>query len=114
MRKSGAISSNTRSETWEFEVPNADKKLKAGMFAEMQLPLERPQPGILLPNSAFVTTQERLFVIWVKDNKTEWVYVKKGFALPGKTEALGSIQQGDKVVKNANEEIKDNSTIKTK
>ena len=50
----------------------------------------------------------------VKDNKTEWVYVKKGFALPGKTEALGSIQQGDKVVKNANEEIKDNSTIKTK
>ncbi|HTM93159.1 MAG TPA: efflux RND transporter periplasmic adaptor subunit [Flavisolibacter sp.] len=114
VRKSGSLSNNTRSETWEFEVLNKDKKLKAGMFAELQLPLQRPQQGIMLPNSAFVTTQERQFVIRVKDGKAEWVDVKKGSALPHKTEVLGSIQPGDKIVKNANEEIKDGSTIKTK
>ena len=114
VRKSGAIASNTRSETWEFEVPNKDKKLKAGMFAELQLPLDRPLEGIMLPNSAFVTTQERQFVIRVKDGKAEWVDVKKGFALTDRTEVLGSIQPGDKIIKNANEEIKDGSTIKTK
>lgn len=114
VRKSGALASNTRSETWEFEVVNKDKKLKSGMFAEMQLPLERSQQGILLPNSAFVTTQEKQFVIRVKNGKAEWVDVKKGFALPDKTEVLGPIQPGDTIVKNANEEIKDGSTIKVK
>jgi membrane fusion protein, multidrug efflux system len=114
VRKSGALSSNTRSETWEFEVINKDKKLKSGMFAEIQLPLQRSEQGIMLPNSAFVTTQERLFVIRVKDGKAEWVDVKKGFALPDKTEVLGSIQSGDKIVKIANEEIKDGSVIKIK
>lgn len=114
VRKSGALTSNTRSETWEFEVLNADKKLKSGMFAEMQLPLQRPQQGMLLPNSSFVTTQERLFVIRVKNGKAEWVDVKKGFALPDKTEVLGPIQPGDKIIKAANEEIKDGSTVKIK
>lgn len=112
VRKSGALSSNTRSETWEFEVTNKDKKLKSGMFAEIQLPLQRTEQGIMLPNSAFVTTQERLFVIRVKDGKAEWVDVKKGFALPDKTEVLGPIQPADKIVKIANEEIKDGSNIR--
>ena len=114
VRKSGALDNSTRSETWEFEITNADKKLKSGMFAEMQLPLERQQQGVLLPNSAFVTTQERQFVIRVNNGKAEWVDVKKGFALPDKTEVLGSVQPGDKIVKNANEEIKDGSAITTK
>jgi membrane fusion protein, multidrug efflux system len=114
VRKSGALSSNTRSETWEFEVTNKDKKLKSGMFAEIQLPLQRQEQGIMLPNSAFVTTQERLFVIRVKDRKAEWVDVKKGFALPDKTEVLGSIQPGDKIVKIANEEIKNGGAITIK
>jgi membrane fusion protein, multidrug efflux system len=114
VRKSGALSSNTRSETWEFEVINKDKKLKSGMFAEIQLPLQRAEQGIMLPNSAFVTTQERLFVIRVKDGKAEWVDVKKGFAVPDKTEVLGTIQPADKIVKIANEEIKDGSVIKIK
>jgi membrane fusion protein (multidrug efflux system) len=112
VRKSGALANNTRSETWEFEITNTDKKLKSGMFAEMKLPLERLQQGILLPNSAFVTTQEKQFVIRVNNDKAERVDVKKGFALPDKTEVLGPIQPGDKIIKNANEEIKSGSTIK--
>lgn len=114
VRKSGALASNTRSEIWEFEFDNTDKKLKSGMFAEMQLPLQRPQEGILLPNSAFVTTQERQFVIRVTNSKAEWIDVKKGFALTNKTEVLGSIKAGDVIIKNANEEIKDGSGVKIK
>ncbi len=114
VRKSGAINSTTRSETWEFEVPNTDKKLEAGMFAEIQLPMQRQQQGILLPNSAFVTTQERMFVIRVKNDKAEWVDVKKGFALLKETEVMGPIQPGDVIVKTATDEIKDGSTIAVK
>jgi len=114
VRKSGALSGSTRSEMWEFEVSNKDKKLKSGMFAELQLPLERQQQGIMLSNSAFVTTQERQFIIRANNGKAEWVDVKKGFALPDKTEVLGPISPGDKIIKTATEEIKDGSSIKTK
>ena len=114
VRKSGAINSTTRSEIWEFEVLNTDKKLIAGMFAEIQLPLARQQQGILLPNSAFVTTQERMFVIRVKNGKAEWVDIKKGFASQKETEVMGPIQPGDVIVKTATDEIKDGSSITVK
>jgi membrane fusion protein, multidrug efflux system len=89
-------------------------ELKSGMFAEIQLLLRKAEKGIMLPHSAFVTTQERLFVIRIKDGKAEWVDVKKGFATPDKAEVLGAIQPGDKIVRIANEEIKDGSSIRTK
>ncbi|MDB5023625.1 MAG: family efflux transporter, subunit [Mucilaginibacter sp.] len=113
-RKSDAIDPQTRSETWEFRFPNANGLLKPGMFAQIVLPVSRSKDGFMVPFKAVVTTQECKFVIRVENGKTKWVDVKTGFTNKDKTEIAGDLKAGDKVVAQANEELKEGIAVKVK
>jgi membrane fusion protein (multidrug efflux system) len=113
-RKSDAISSDTRSETWEFNFPNLKGALKPGMFAQVILMVDRPNPGFMVPYKTVVTTQERKFVVKLDNGKAKWVDVKTGFSGKDNVEIAGDLKEGDQLVKQANEEIKEGSTIKVK
>jgi RND family efflux transporter MFP subunit len=113
-RKSDAIDPQTRSEIWEFTFPNISGQLKPGMFAQIILPVSRPKDGFMVPYKAVVTTQERKFVIRVENGKTKWVDVKTGFTNKDKTEIAGDLKAGDKVVAQANEELKEGIVVKVK
>jgi membrane fusion protein (multidrug efflux system) len=113
-RKSDAIDPQTRSETWELTFPNANGLLKPGMFAQIVLPVSRPKDGFLVPFKAVVTTQERKFVIKVENGKTKWVDVKTGFTGKEKTEIAGDLKPGDQLVAQANEELKEGTTVQVK
>src|SRR3546814_13996815 len=43
-------------------VPNADGKLRPGMFGQLQLAASAPQPAVMVPDTAIVTVGARLFV----------------------------------------------------
>jgi len=113
-RKSDAIDPQTRSETWELTFPNPNGVLKAGMFAQIMLPVSRPKDGFLVPFKAVVTTQERKFVIKLVDGKTKWVDVKTGFTTKDKTEIAGDLKPGDQIIAQAHEEIKEGITVQVK
>jgi membrane fusion protein (multidrug efflux system) len=113
-RKSDAIDPQTRSEIWEFTFSNSKGLLKSGMFAQIILPVSRPKDGFLVPFKAVVTTQERKFVIKVENGKTKWVDVKTGFTNKEKTEIAGDLKEGNQVVAQANEELKEGTTIQIK
>lgn len=113
-RKSDAISADTRSETWEFDFPNQNGLLKPGMFAQVTLSVDRPYQGFTVPYKAVVTTQERKFVVKVSNGTAHWVDVKTGFTAKDKIEIAGDLTAGDKIVKQANEEMKDGSPLKVK
>jgi RND family efflux transporter MFP subunit len=113
-RKSEAISSDTRSETWEFSFPNQKKQLKPGMFAQITLNVDRPDPGFTVPYKAVVTTQERKFVVKLVNGKANWVDVKTGFTGKEKVEITGELKDGDKLVKQANEEMKEGTILPVK
>ncbi|WP_170982937.1 efflux RND transporter periplasmic adaptor subunit [Dyadobacter frigoris] len=106
VRKSENIDNATRSEIWEFEVLNPDKLLKAGMYADARLVVQRSQPGVTLPSSAIVTTLEKKFAIKIKQGKTEWIDINQGLNLGDKIEVFGNIMPGDTLVLKANEELK--------
>jgi membrane fusion protein (multidrug efflux system) len=110
-RKSDAIDPQTRSETWELTFPNANGLLKPGMFAQIVLPVSRPKDGFMFPFKAVVTTQERKFVIRVENGKTKWVDVKTRFTGKEKTEIAGDLKPGDQLVAQANEELKEGTTV---
>ncbi|TWF42283.1 RND family efflux transporter MFP subunit [Chitinophaga polysaccharea] len=109
-RKSETIDPNTRTELWEFKVDNNDHRLKAGVFCYVKIPLERNTPSFVVPFSSVATTQEKKFVIRVKDGKAEWVDVRQGMTVDAGVEVFGNITSGDTLLKKATDERKPGST----
>ncbi len=98
----------------EFDVNNAARELKSGMYAEVTLPVERSAKTMFVPTTSVVSSSEKMFVIRVRDNRAQWVSVQKGNVVDSLVEVFGSVQQGEPIVKIASEEIRDGQAIKTK
>jgi membrane fusion protein (multidrug efflux system) len=111
VRKAGSIDNATRSEVWEFEVPNPNRELKAGSYADVKLHLLRSQPSLVVPASAIVTTLEKKFVIKVSNNTTRWVDIRTGFNIGDKQEVFGDLAAGDTIVLRGNEELKADTKV---
>lgn len=113
-RLAGALDSRLRSQRIEMDVTNANKRLLPGMVANVMIPLSTKDSTFILPKSAVVSSQERVFVIKVVNNKAEWVDVKKGREADGKVEVYGELNANDLIVKTGSEEIRDGSTVNVK
>ncbi len=105
-RKSNQIDEKTRTELWEFDVVNESKELKSGMYANASFNLQRSETSFVVPYSAVVTNQEKSFVIRVRDGKTEWVDVRSGISMKDKVEIFADLQEGEKLVSKASDELK--------
>ena len=110
-RSSGSLNMKYRSEAIEVDVNNTDRLLKPGMYAEVQLPVIRNTASLIVPRSAIITSTEKRYVITVQNNKAHWVDITEGNSRNDSTEIFGNLQWHDKVIVNANDEIKDGTTI---
>jgi membrane fusion protein, multidrug efflux system len=113
-RLAGALDTKLRSEQVEMDVYNTNKNLLPHMFAEVDIPLPSRDSTFILPKTAVVTSTEKVFIIKIVNNHTQWVNVKKGLSAGNQIEVYGDIKEGDQVVKDASEEIRDGSPIKVK
>ncbi|WP_144915604.1 efflux RND transporter periplasmic adaptor subunit [Mucilaginibacter frigoritolerans] len=113
-RLAGALDTKLRSEQVEMDVYNTNKDLLPHMFAEVDIPLPSRDSAFIVPKTAVVTSTEKVFIIKVVNNHTQWVNVKKGLSSGTLTEVYGDINEGDQIVKDASEEIRDGSSIKVK
>jgi membrane fusion protein (multidrug efflux system) len=111
VRKSGSIDAATRTEIWEFDVPNEKGTLKSGSFADVRLEWSRAGNSFIVPFSAIVTTQERKFVSRFHAGIVQWVDVSQGINLADRAEIFGSLQAGDTLLLNGNEERKPGSKV---
>jgi len=103
----------TRSMAVELDVRNADLRLGAGMYPEVQWPVKRPGPSLLLPPTSIVTTTERTFVIRVKpDGSAEWVNVGRGARVGDLMEVFGPLKQGDSIVRRGSDELREGTKLK--
>jgi RND family efflux transporter MFP subunit len=110
-RKTGSIDNDTRSELWEFEIPNPSGALKAGSYADVKLRFFRKGQSLVVPMSAMVTTLERRFIIEVSNGSTRWIDVRPGFNMGDKQEIFGDIHAGDTIVQKGNEELKSGTPV---
>ncbi len=109
-RKSGTIDPTTRTELWEFTADNRDQSLKAGAFAYVKLVISREGSSLLVPATTIVTTQERKFIIRVKDGKAQWVDVRQGMTTDKGIEIFGDLQPGDTILLKGTDERKPETT----
>jgi len=111
-RLAGALDEKLRSERIEMDVYNKNKALLPGMYADVDVPVPSSGGAFIVPKSAVATSTEKVFVIRVNNHHAEWVGVKKGFESGDKMEIYGDLKPGDKLVKQATDEIRDGSEVK--
>ncbi len=109
-RKTGTIDPNTRTELWEYDYNNSSKILKAGAFANVQLKITRQALSFVVPSSSIATTQEKKFLIRVRNDKAEWIDVRQGLTLDDGIEIFGNLSVSDTVVLRATDERKPGAT----
>jgi len=105
------LDEKTRTMAVELDVRNPDLRLGAGMYPEVQWPVRRPQPSLLVPPTSIVTTTERTFVIRVTNGVAEWVNVSRGARVGDLVEVFGALKDADSIVRRGTDEIREGSKI---
>lgn len=77
---------------------NPEGKLRPGLFARIDVVLERRANALLVPESAIVPTKQGQTVIRVQDGVAEIVVVTTGLRRHGEIEVLSGLAEGDIVV----------------
>jgi len=105
------LDAKTRTMAVELDVKNPDLRLGAGMYPEVQWPVKRPQPSLLVPPTSIVTTTERTFVIRVNNGVAQWVNVGRGARVGDLIEVFGPLKEGDTIVRRGTDEIREGSKV---
>src|SRR5262245_60709287 len=101
----------TRTMPVELDVRNPDLRLGAGMYPEVQWPVKRPQPSLLVPPTSIVTTTARTFVIRVTNGVAQWVNVGRGARVGDLVEVFGLLKEGDTIVRRGTDEIREGAKV---
>jgi membrane fusion protein, multidrug efflux system len=108
------LDEKTRSMAVELDVKNPDLRLGPGMYPEVQWPVRRPQPSLLVPPTSIVTTTERTFVVRVNNGVAQWVNVSRGARVGDLIEVFGALKEGDTIVRRGTDEIREGSKVNLK
>jgi RND family efflux transporter MFP subunit len=111
-RVARAIDARTRTMAVEIDVDNRDDRLTPGGFSQVGWPVERGVPSRLVPAASVASTTDRVFVIRIKDGRTEWVDVKTGLASGTMMEVFGDLRGGDVVVARGTDELRPGVAVK--
>jgi RND family efflux transporter MFP subunit len=110
-RISHALDPTTRTMPVELDVLNRDGSLAPGMYPTVKWPVRSARAALFVPKTSVATTTERTFVIRDDDGRAEWVDVRKGAADGDLVEVMGNLKAGDRVVRQATDEIRNGSQV---
>lgn len=112
-RVAGALDQKTRSMPVELDFTNRDGSLAPGMYPSVKWPVRSLGPELWVPKTSVVITTERTFVIRDRAGRAEWVDVKKGAAEGDLVAVVGNLKAGDRVVRRATDEIREDAPLQT-
>ena len=110
-RISHDINQQTQTMQVELDFHNTGAQIIPGSFTSVEWPIHRSYATLFVPSSAVATDLQRTFVIRVREGKAEWVDVKTGVMMNGKTEVFGDLQPSDIVVRNATDSLLNGSRV---
>ena len=83
-------------------VPNADHRLKPGMFANLEVSVGTKTKALTLPEECLFPNAGGFAVYRSADGIAELVPVETGLRIPGRVEILKGLQAGDRVARSGN------------
>jgi RND family efflux transporter MFP subunit len=107
-----ALDLSTRTLQAEIYIHNADRSLKPGMFANVEVVLvEKPQT-LVIPREAILEAGNEMSVFVVEGNKAVRRPITIGYEQERMVEALKGLNEGDQVVIKGQQLIRDGSAIR--
>ena len=93
------VDADRRTLSVTVSLPNADRRLKPGMFAQVVLDTDIFDDRLLVPIEAvLIRDQNRPLVFVVRNDRAQWEYVELGLENEEWYEVLSGVQEGDVIV----------------
>ena len=77
-RLANVINNSTKTMEVQLDISNRNGKIKAGMYANVEIQLQSTGDKISLPNEALIAVKNEFFLLQVKDGVVNKVHIKKG------------------------------------
>jgi RND family efflux transporter MFP subunit len=106
-----AIDPATRTGQVEIRVPNSNMRLKPGMFARMTIVLQERENVVVVPDSALIREQDKVYVFVANAGKAHRREVKLGLLQSEYYEVLEGLSEGELVVTRGRKQIEDGQAI---
>jgi multidrug efflux pump subunit AcrA (membrane-fusion protein) len=114
IRTSDSLSQQTRMLLAEVRATDPQHRLRPGMFASVQMRYKAPNPGILIPGDSLITMARGEFVPVVQNGVVQMRPVHVGRDLGTQVFITAGLQNGDMVVVNPNDAVKDGVHVTAK
>jgi RND family efflux transporter MFP subunit len=109
---SPAVQFDTRALVVEAEVPNADGRLKPGLFATARIELAATSPALLVPAAAVQRTATATRVFVVEGDTAEERLITTGQAEGDLVEVTSGLRAGERVVMSGVERVSDGARVR--
>ena len=106
-----SVDEKTRTMPVELEAANTKGELSPGTFSDVLWPVRRSYSTLFVPTSSIANTLERVFVVRIRDSKSEWVDVKTGATADKMTEIFGDLHEGDMVAVRGTDELRPGTSV---
>lgn len=112
-RISHEVDPKTRTMPVELDVRDPRAELVPGSFSEVEWPIRRTYPTLLVPVSAVASDLQRSFIIRVDQNRAEWVDVTTSARAGNLIEVFGNLHEGDEVAVRGTDELRSGTQVST-
>ena len=95
----------------KIEIDNADRKLKPGMFAEIELVTKNKEGVVVIPKEALITRGSGKVIFVVKGSVVEQRQVETGIETDNMTEIVKGLSEGEKFVTEGQHSLADKTKV---
>src|SRR6266568_3057093 len=107
-----ALDESTKTMATEIEISNPDLALRPGMWASVEIELQKEENALLIPAEALVVEKNKNSLFVVRDGKAQKVSVATGFDDGVNVEILKGCAPGDAVMLAGKQSVTDGQKIK--
>jgi membrane fusion protein (multidrug efflux system) len=110
-RHPDALDQTTRTMLVEVDLPNQDRSLYPGMYADMKMTARVTTTGITVPDDALVFRDNNVYLPVVRDNRLNLVEVTLGHDNGYRVEVNGDLLPGEMIAINVGQAARDGEPV---
>ncbi len=110
-RFSYALDESTKTMTTEIDIPNPDLDLRPGMWATVEIALQKKDNALLVPAETLVTEKAKSSVFVVREGKAQKVSVTTGFDDGVNVEILKGVAPNDAIIVAGKQSVTDGQKV---